>query len=173
MSMWRVLALFALLGIPALAAPAPVPEKGTELDKKTCRYEVEAVVAPADNLLAATDRLAIYRIRVWTAEKREVSVDLGQDISNGGSFTQPEPDGKLQRAEALLLVRVRPGDKESELEFWIKFKKGAGWSQSSKVPAGTTLDKAVRIEDSAGTLPLGKNKAIGQLLDWKVILSVR
>ncbi len=171
--MWRMIALMAFLGIPALAAAAPVPEKGTDLDKKTCRYEVEAVVAPADNLLGATERLAVYRIRVWTVERREVSLDLGEDISNGGSFTQPEPDGKLQRAEALLIVRVRPADKESELEFWIKFKKGAGWSQSSKVPAGTTLDKAVRIEDTAGTLPLGKKKVIGQLLDWKVILSVR
>jgi hypothetical protein len=170
--MWRAIALLALLGIPAPATPAPVPQKVTDLDKNTCRYEVETIVAPADNFLAPTDRLAVYRIRVWTVEKRKVSVDLGDDISTGGSFTQPEPEGKLHRAEALVIVRLRPVGKGAELEYWIKFKEGANTNLKSEVPGDTELGKAVQIKDASGTVPLRKKQGLGELHNWKVILFV-
>jgi hypothetical protein len=155
-----------------LAAVLAAVLGAAEPDKKTCRYEVESIVSPADNLLAPADRLAVYRIRVWTAEKRKVSVDLGDDISTGGSFTQPEAEGKLHRADVLLIVRLRPAGKAAELEYWIRFKEGANTNLKSEVPAETELGKAVQIKDASGAVPLRKKQVLGDLHNWKVILFV-
>jgi hypothetical protein len=144
--------------VKAIQAERNKAEKEMGPTKDNWRYEVATILEPAADL-------AVYRIRVWTTDKRAVYVDLGGITLEGA--TRPESDGTGHRADVFIVVGLERSERGAgkQLERRIRFDAGAGASvdDADDVPADSVLAKLIKMKGTLGKEALGKKVIVGEL----------
>src|SRR5689334_9619621 len=114
------------------------------LDRDSYRLKVETILEP-------TDKLAIYRVQVWTVDERKVSFGFEDWQVGQGGLPRRETDGKLYRTDFVPLFSLdgaekgeRDGKVELELRCMVNGSRGM-FRMIQEVDASMSLSKLLDI----------------------------
>lgn len=112
----------------------PSAKNELQLDANSYRLKVEAILEPLQDY-------AVYRIQIWTTEKREFCLNIG-NVGTAALFRR-EKQGGLFRADFVCVACIRErkkGDAKADLEFRCMVAGDRGSVNTfDKVDASTRL----------------------------------
>jgi hypothetical protein len=121
--------------------------------------KVERVGEPADGF-------DIFRIRVWTVDKKGFSILPENGVSLGGTM-QLEKETKLFRGEARLIIScLAVLDDGKEVETWVHFSSTDRVSSSrlrQRIPRETPWSRIVDIAPRSGVYKIEQRLRLGKI----------
>jgi hypothetical protein len=132
---------------------------GKGLDKAHFRLKVERVGEPAYGF-------EMYRIRVWTVDKKQFSIESDNGVSQGGKMGL-EKDSKLYRGEARIIISsLGVFGNMNKIETWIRISWGKDVTTSRRhdlVLQETPWSKIVEITPQAGLHKIDQTITLGKI----------